>query len=236
MLDADKFRIIAERQGGALFASCVSPSRSFARMQNRRDEQAAWIRAVQAHLGVSLTELARRAKIAPSTLQRPINDPQWDGLLSDRTLAAVAEVAGLRPFEFPARQTGFGEVEAVPFQFDPKADAIDGNIDRAVRELTRGRNGRDAWVIQSDALERSGLLPGDIVIVDLNIQPKARDIVCAQLYDWSRSKAETVFRLYEPPYLLTDSLRARPQKPVPVDGQDVVIRGVVDGLLRRRPG
>jgi hypothetical protein len=201
----------------------------------RRDEQVAWIKAVQVYLGVSLTELARRAKIAPSTLQRPINDPDWDSLLSDRTLAAVAEVAGLRPFEFPSRPgAGFGEPEAVPYQYEDMGSALDSNVDRAVRELTRGRNGRDPWVIQSHALELAGLLPGDIVIVDLNLQPKPKDVVCAQLYDWSGTKAETVFRIYEPPYLLTNSLRFGTQKPVPVDGREVVIKGVVDGLFRRR--
>lgn len=206
-------------------------------MQNRRDEQIAWIKAVAAHLGVSLTQLARRAKLAPSTLQRPLNDPQWDGMLSDRTLAAVGAVVGLKPMEFPARPfggAGFGEPEAVPFEFEQKGGAIDSNIDRAVRELTRGRNGRDPWVLQTHALEMSGYLPGDIVIVDLNVQPRAEDVVCAQIYDWSRMKAETVFRLYQPPYLMTNSMRVGPQKPIPVDGNQVVIRGVVDGLVRRR--
>ncbi len=203
-------------------------------MQNRRDEQIAWIKAVQAYLGVSLTELARRARIAPSTLQRPINDPAWNGLMSDRTLAAVGTAANLRVMEFPSRPTGLGEPEAAPFAFNQNGDAIDQNVDRAVRELIRGRNGRDPWVIKSHALELSGIIPGDIVIVDMNLQPKPKDVVCAQLFDWSRRTAETVFRIYEPPYLLTNSLRIGTQKPIPVDGQDVVIRGVVDGLFRRR--
>lgn len=187
-----------------------------------------------AHLGISANELARRAKLAPSTIQRPLNDPAWPNVLSGRTLSAIAEIAGLKPLEFPSR-TGagsFGEPEAVPFQFDQEADAIGSNVDRAVRELCKGRNGRDPWVMRSNLLEMSGILPGDILIVDMNITPRQKDVVCAQLYQWSLMKAETVFRVYEPPYLLTNS--GATSKPVAVDGQDVMIRGVVDGLVRPR--
>lgn len=201
-------------------------------MISPKDQQLAWIRAVMAHLGISANELAKRARIAPSTIQRPLNDPQWASTLSGLTLAKVAAVANLQPLEFPSRAGGFGEPEASPFQYDKEADAIGSNIDRAVREMVRGRNGRDPWVVHTRLLEMSGILPGDILIVDLNMQPRPKDIVCAQIYQWAIGKADTVFRVYEPPYLLTNS--GTTTRPVPVDNQDVVIRGVVDGLIRPR--
>lgn len=202
-------------------------------MTTSREEQVAWIRAVQAHLGVSATELARRAKLAPSTLQRPLNDPDFAGMLSGRTMAAVAEIAGLKPMEFPARMRGLSEADASPFQYDDRNDAAD-NINRAVRELCRGRNGRDAWVMKSYALELAGILPDDVMIVDMNRSAQPRDIVCAQIYDWSGAKSETVFRVYAPPYLVTHSLRNGIENPVAVDNSTVMIKGVVDAVLRAR--
>lgn len=204
-------------------------------MQHSRDEQVAWINAVREYLGVSLTELARRAKIAPSTLQRPVNDPAYNGMISGRTMAAVADVAGLRPLEYPSRMRGLAEADAIPFSYDDRNDAAD-NLNRAVRELVKGRNGRDAWVMKSYALELAGVMPGDVMIVDMNVTPRARDIVCAQIYDWSGMKSETVFRLYEAPYLLTHSLRANVERPVAVDNATVIIKGVVDVVLRARSG
>lgn len=213
--------------------SAASTALKLRGMNSPKDDQLAWVRAVMAHLGVTANELAKRAKIAPSTIQRPLNDPDWPNVLSGRTLSAIAEVIGVKPLEYPTRSGAtFGEPEAVPFEFDQESDAIAANIDRAVRELCRGRSGRDPWVMRSSALEMSGILPGDILIVDMNLQPRPKDIVCAQIYQWPLMKAETVFRVYEPPYLLTNS--GSTSKPIPVDNQDVVIRGVVDGLVRPR--
>jgi hypothetical protein len=203
-------------------------------MPDLKQEQLDWVRAVMAHLGVpSYNALATRAGIDPSLVQKPFN-PNYKGKFGADTLKRIADAAGLRPMEYPDRPAGLGEAEAVRFNYDASSDAIARNVDRAVRELTSGRNGRDAWVIQGYALELAGFLPGDIVIVDMNITPQPRDIVCAQLYDWTGGKAETVFRLYDPPFLLIHSVRFGSQKPVLVDDDRVVIRGVVDGLLRRR--
>lgn len=203
-------------------------------MFSPKDQQLAWLRAVMAYLGVSANELATRAGIAPSTIQRPLTDPEWPHALSGRTLAKIAEIAGLQVFEFPARSggSGLGEPEAVPFQYGEEKDAIASNVDRAVRQLCQGRSGRDPWVMRSRVLEMSGIMPGDILIIDMNLQPRPKDVVCAQIYMWQLMKAETVFRIYEPPYLMTNS--GTTSKPVPVDDQDVVIKGVLDGLVRPR--
>jgi hypothetical protein len=69
------------------------------------------------------------------------------------------------------------------------------------------------------------------VLVDLNATPKPGDAVCAQVYDWKRMKAETVMRIFEkaPPIeiLLTKSLDPNLQEPLVVDGERVVVKGVI---------
>lgn len=208
---------------------------SLPRMDSIKQEQIAWVRAVMAHLGVkSANALAILAGVNPANIQKPLKE-ETKAKFGVDTIAKIAAAANLRPMQFPHRPAGMAEVEASRFEFDQAADAIDSNVDRAVRELTRGRNGRDPWVIQTKALELSGILPGDIVIVDLNLQPKPLDVVCAQIYDTSGMKAETIFRIYQPPYLMTNSVLFGITKPLLVDGRDVVIRGVVDGMFRRRP-
>lgn len=216
-----------------MYSSCVFPAHSFAPMAASRETQVQWVRAVMAHLGVTATELARRAKIAPSTLQRPLNDPDWPNMLSGRTMAAIAEIAGLQPLEFPNRVRGMAEQEAMQYVPGDGADAAD-NFDRAVRELCQGRNGRDPWVMKGYSLELSGVLPGDVMIVDMNLQPQPEDIVCAQIFDWSGTRAETVFRIYDPPYLVGNSLRSGREKPITVDNSSVVIKGVVATIMRKR--
>jgi hypothetical protein len=197
-------------------------------------QQIEWVKAVMSYLGVkSANALALLAGVNPANIQRPLS-PNYKGKFGPDTIHAIAQAANLRPMQYPNKPAGLGEADAVPYIYeDQHRNAIDANFDRAVRELTMGRNGRDPWVMRSYVLENSGILPGDVMIVDLNMQPQPKDIVCAQLYQWSKMDAETVFRVYEPPYLLLHSGRMGTTKPVAVDGNDVVIRGVVDGVLRR---
>lgn len=202
-------------------------------MEPVKAQQVEWVKAVMSYLGVkSANALALLAGVNPANIQRPLS-PGYKGKFGPDTIHAIARAANLRPMQFPNRPAGLGEADAVPYVFAPNANAIDANFDRAVRELTMGRNGRDPWVMRSYALETSGIMPGDVLIVDLNLQAQPKDIVCAQLYQWSKMDAETVFRVYEPPYLLLNSARLGTARPIAVDGNDVVIRGVVDGVLRR---
>lgn len=198
-----------------------------------KKEQIEWVRAVMGYLGVpSANQLAELAGVNPANIQRPLS-ANFKGKFGAATIARIAAAANLRPMEFPSRPAGLDEPEAAPYVFAADQDAIESNFDRAIRELTRGRNGREPWTMRSYALEMSGVLPNDVLIVDLNLQPKPKDIVCAHIFG-RNGGAETVFRIYEPPYLMTNSMRYGIQKPVPVDGADVVIQGVVDGIFRRR--
>jgi hypothetical protein len=174
--------------------------------------------------------------IAPSTLTRLLNAPEGStATLHALTLRKLQDYSGIPPpfgGDPSASQgyRGFGE-DAVPFD----AKGADPAVSAALKALIGGRKAADPWTIRTRALERIGYLPGDIVIVDLGRRPEAGDAVCAQVYDWRRADAETVMRLYEPPYLVAASLDEGLRRPLVVDNERVIIKGVV--LPHRlRPG
>ncbi|MGH6907913.1 MAG: hypothetical protein ACREDX_08660, partial [Aestuariivirga sp.] len=92
----------------------------------------------------------------------------------------------------------------------------------------------DAWTLNSRALEGAGYRPGDILLVALDETPAAGDVVCAQIYDWVKAKAETVFRIFQPPYLVAATSDPQLMRPHLVDDAAVAIKGVVLQSLRGR--
>jgi transcriptional regulator with XRE-family HTH domain len=195
-----------------------------------RLRQLAWVQAILAHTGWTQTELARRAKVDPSTLSRFLREVNPGANLNQTTIAALERVGGIPAFdtEPPQLPRGFAESEAQPFiamPGDPMAAAVQALIAMAP--------GVDPWVMKSRALETAGFLPGDILIVDLNAAPRDGDAVCAQVYDRS-GKAETVFRIYEHPFLVAASHDPDLRRPVLADNDRAQVRGVVTATLRPR--
>lgn len=185
--------------------------------------------------GMTLTQIARAGQINPSTLTRFRNDKTHGGTLSYPTIATVSEVSGVpAPQEILGGNVGatprraFREAEAVPY------DAGTGDVlARAVAALVGNHAHLVAWELRSRALEYENYQLGDVLIVDLNGEPKSGDIVCAQLYDWTNPAAtQTVFRLYEAPFLIGAGPVDTARKPRAVDGENVIIKGVVGAMLR----
>lgn len=106
-------------------------------------------------------------------------------------------------------------------------------MSRAVAALVGNDPARAPWVLKSRALEVEGFRPGDVLVVDLNASAQAGDVVCAQIYDWQNHAAtQTVFRVYEAPFLISAGYDRSDRKPRLVDGETVVIKGVVTGMVR----
>ncbi|MGJ0393013.1 MAG: LexA family protein [Methylocystis sp.] len=197
---------------------------------NPRDEQRAWLTNLLEKSGEAPTSLAMRAGLAPTTLTRFLNNPQHATALSARTISAVEKVTGAR---FGVNSIGaIRESEAEPF----RQDGPDDILNTMVQAVAGRANGLDPWTLNSRAVEAAGYLPGDVLIVDLNADARPGDVVCAQIYEWGRGKAETVFRIWEPPSLVSATHDPRLRKPLMVDHQNVVIRGVVVASVRPRQG
>lgn len=184
--------------------------------------------------GLSLTQIARLSGLADSTLTRFRNAQSYEGALSPMTirkieiatgfpapLSAIGEEAGLR--------AAFREPEASPYQPSPQDPFA-----AAIKLLIADRRGVDPWTLKSRALEYEGFKPGDILVVNMNAEPRAGDIVCAQIYDFEQGRADTVFRLFEPPFLLGAGPDEAHRRPIRADEGHVAIKGVVETTFRRR--
>lgn len=205
-------------------------------MTTDRDDLRTWLRAVLAHMGWSGAELAKRIRVNQSTINRFINDPTATHVLSPKSLKAIELATGLLPLQLPSAPgrpaRGLSEPEAEAFSID--APEADRELAELVRAYVKARNHMATWTMRSRALEHAGFLPGDVLIVDINERARAHDVVCAQIYDWNVVKAETVFRIFEPPYLIAASGQPDLMKPLLVDDDRVVIKGVVVHSMRSR--
>jgi hypothetical protein len=189
-----------------------------------------WLREVVRQSGLKPTRLAKELKIAPSTLTRPLKEGE-DGTstLHAATIEKISAFTGIAgPGAAAPRRTARGLAEeALPYRAEQAGDPLDS----AVQALIGGRNGVDPWTLKTRALELLGYLPGDVVLVDLNAEAKPGDAVCAQIYDWTRMRAETIMRVLERAgpveVLLARSLDPTLQQVVAVDGEQVMVKGVI---------
>lgn len=200
-----------------------------------RKQQCDWLQSLKGKTGLSMTEISRRAGLHPGTLNRFLNDDERGSTLHAQTITAVANAVGIAPpggapagTEAPPVLRGLRESDAEPYNSESQPA-----IDRAIEALIADNPARAPWLLKSRALEVEGYKPGDILIVDLNATAKAGDIVCAQIYDWQNHAAtQTVFRVYEAPFLISAGYDRLDRKPRLVDGETVVIKGVVTDMVR----
>jgi hypothetical protein len=197
-----------------------------------RDEQTSrhhreYLRRVIAHVDKPATRIAKEIGVAASTLTRLLNAPEAStATLHARTISKLQEFSGISLFggDTSTAQGPRGLAEdAVLFD----VTNADPAVSAAIKALIGGRQAADPWTIRTRALEGVGYLPGDIVIVDLGRRPEPGEVVCAQVYDWGRVAAETVMRIYEPPFLVAASLDEQLRRPLMVDNERVIIKGVV---------
>lgn len=199
-------------------------------VDNPRRKQLEWINAILEFKGWRPARLAKAAAIDHSTLSKFLNDPLNAAHLNSTSVEKIAAAGGIPPYHKQAivQARGFAESEA-ELLIDMPSNAMAAAIDT----LKGGQLGADVWVMKSRALENAGFLPGDIMIVDLNAEPRDGDAVCVQLYDRA-GRAETAFRIYESPFLVAASSDPVLRRPVLVDNERAIIRGVVTATLRPR--
>lgn len=200
-------------------------------VENARRKQLDWVRAILAANIWRPSKLAREAGLDHSTISKFLKDPLNIAQLNSYSVDKIAQAGGIPPYhtEPIVQARGFAEEEAAPW-----SNAGDDPLKPAIEAIRAGRNGIDAWVMKSRALENAGFLPGDILMVDLNAAPADGDAVCVQLYDRA-GRAETAFRIYENPFLVAACADPALRRPVLIDGgRQAVVLGVVIASMRQR--
>jgi hypothetical protein len=202
----------------------------FCVVENIRRQHLDWLSFVLDNKGWDQAELSRRTGRDPSTFSKFINDPENKAQLSPATVRLIEKVSGLKAFEtsVPVKPRGLAEHESSPYDAAPLTVLND-----AINALKGGRPGVDAWVLHSRAVEAAGYIPGDVLVVDQAAKAEPGDVVCEQVYDRSGT-AETVFRIFEDPFLIAASFNVSLLKPLLVDNDRVAIRGVVVASFRER--
>lgn len=211
------------------------------RETDSREVVRSWLRRVERQTGLKTTALATKAGIAPSTLLRFLGEDST-GYLSQRSIDKIVTAFGVEPptsynydaalaasqHDRHALLAGFQEAEVEQL----------GDVALVALQLTTLRPespNQSVWRINSRGLELLGYMPGDIALLDQAEAPRRADVVCAQAYSADNTSAESVFRYYDPPYLLTRTADPGAQrKPLLVDGERVVIMGVVVRSMRVR--
>lgn len=194
-----------------------------------------WFKQQQKRAGVSTEEIAERLGRHFSVVSRIYVGRQQMTMDQARVFADVLKVpldevvrrAGiLSPPQSQEFAPGFAESDAVAWQ-GPEPDRRRANS--VAQALGLDRPGVDVWTVKGSAMALQGLLPGDLLLVDLNASELARagDVVIAQRYDHTAGTATTLLRRYEPPVLVAASADPEDRKVHVVDGDNVVIRGKV---------
>ena len=198
---------------------------------SQEDDQRAYLANVMDRTGWNQTELAQRAGLDPSTLSRFLTGGREGHALRQGTIRKIELASGLTASGnvVTAAAQGFAESEASPFEVSAQSP-----FNAIITALAQGRMNIDPWTLQSRALEGAGYRPGDIMLVALDETPATGDVVCAQIYDWTKGRAETVFRIFQPPYLVAATGDPPLMRPHLVDDGAVVIKGVVLQSIRGR--
>lgn len=193
-----------------------------------RDALRAWLRQNLAQSGVTPTKAAKEIGVATTTLTKFLNDPDYAFTPSTPVVSKLERFFGRAA---PRSSGGVLRPMIEAMQIDPQE--LPAPQKAALLALAAGRKSIEAWTMSGTALQAAGVLPGDVLLVDLNEPARAGDIVCAELFESGLRRI--VFRIFEKPYLVAPSLEPRSWMPLVVDDRNVIVRGVVtDRIAARR--
>lgn len=167
------------------------------------------LKSLLAQRGITQTELARllgRDKSVITNLLQGRRQLKADeaGVIARMLGVSVAEILGLEEISGHV-----SEAPLIPFQHEPVQARRARQVVRREGQYFLEESGFTskayALEVRDESMNLAGLLPGDIIISELDAQYKPGQIVVAQHYQGAG--AVTVLRRYEPPFLLARSTR-----------------------------
>lgn len=194
-------------------------------VENIRQKHLDWMQRVIATTGWSQHRLAKEVGLSASALNKFFKDPTDTRTLNSYSIEKIETKTGILLSADPGR--GLREPPSRAFELEP---ADNGSTD--VASAKEGRNGVDAWVLRTRALELAGYIPGDTLIVDQHVAPQHGDVVVAQVGN-RNGEAETVIRIFEQSFLIAATMDPAYLSPILIN-KDVAIMGVVISSFRSR--
>lgn len=213
-------------------SSCAYLLPNVQRMETNQRDTKAWIKAVADHLHLSPSRLALNSGAAASTVTRYLNDLTGTAGITQTTLEKISQYSGVPVHRMPGAARHSPTADAIPLR--DHAEPLADWVEKAVSSIMEGKNGRDAWFVQSWSLDLKGILPGDVLIIDRQLRPKTGDVVLVKITDFTSGNSEDVIRIYDAPFVMTHSAKLGVQKPLVVDDEQVSIIGVSIGTIRSR--
>lgn len=181
-----------------------------------------WIERILEVRKWTKTHLAKEAGVAQTTITRLFRD-DYLGAMNSTTVAKIASVSGISA----PRNLGLADSIAGGFR-EPEVTPL------ASPALVESDPHVTEWLVGGGALTLAGYVAGDRIWVHDSMAPEQGDVVLAQVYNLDSGTAETVMRLFNPPYLTTASISLEDRKPLLIDGERVLIRGVIIRSERQR--
>lgn len=182
------------------------------------DEYRAWLAAIMAaRPGLTPTQMARDIGLSPSSLTRHMQ-PNFTRQPRIETLRKIASHYGVaipqRLLGSTEPPRGFAETDAEPLSgYDVSEPGWNAN--------------QSDWRVKSGVLAAMGCMPGDTIRFDAAVEPVFGDIVIAQHYRPRHTNADTVMRLYMPPYLVAAEIGRPSIEPITIGSDNVVIMGTM---------
>lgn len=185
--------------------------------------------------GITQTELARllgRDKSVVTNLMQGRRQLKADeaALIAQRLNVPVAELIGIQ--EQAVR--GVEEQFLIPFQQEPKhlrkgRQVVQKGGRYFLEESGAFTDKAFALEVRDDGLNLAGILPGDIIISELDRTCKSGQFVVAQRYQGRG--ADTIIRRLESPFLMSHSTNPS-HKPLHLEEDDVRVVSPVMKLVR----
>lgn len=191
--------------------------------QELRGRQRGWLQELVKVTGKSASQIAAECGVSDTTLTRLLHNPDYTGTLSQLTIDKIKDTLRVSGPEETGRRgmLGLSEAEILDVAVETAA------ITRVLKVILVSHAEAVAWRLKTAALEAVGYLPGDIVVVDPHATPQVQDAVSAQVHDFRGGGVETVWRVFMPPYLVGASHDRTAYKPLLIDNDRVIVKGVI---------
>lgn len=191
-----------------------------------------WIAQLMAqHDIATVSELARSAGLAESTLTRLMNPEGPGNIPREGTIAKIEQRFNTRR---PATRTGRNDGTEQSCA-DPLGTAL------AITEKIRAIVANDApdetdeaYLVGDRALDLAGYLPNDIILVDPSIRPETGDIVALRFRTGPMKSRTLTLRIHDAPFLTAHSTDETLRRPILIDPDRIEIVGVVTKAMRQR--